>query len=395
MTTRGDRLSRDAATAFVRRLADAVNAHDADRLADTYAEDAVVVSPAFSTLVGREAIRASWERIFSTFPDWAIEVHDVLVDGERIAAYGVNSGIDRKGWFGLPPTGGLVRYRAVLFLTLAGGRIVREERLYEMTAVLEGLEKARLDRELRTAAEVQAALLPRGVRVGGHYEAVGGSTACRTIGGDFFELADLPSGDLGVALGDVAGKGPAAALLAAMLQGMLAVEARAGNEPAATLSRVNRALLDRRVGRFATLVYGVLAPDGGFAYSSAGHNPPLVVSPSGVRRLTAGGLLLGAFPDAAFEQEMVRLGAGDAVVLFSDGVTEARNAHDEEFGEERLVACVAAHAGDSAPDLAAAVLDGVREFSGDAPPADDVTVAVILYRPRDASSPVPPPPSVG
>src|SRR5262249_6959388 len=97
---------------------------------------------------------------------------------------------------------------------------------------------------------------------------------------------------------------------------------------------------------------------------------------------TAGGLLLGAFPDAAFEQETVRLDAGDAVVLFSDGVTEARNAQDEEFGEERLVSCAAAHAGSSAAAVAAAVLKGVRACSGDAPPADDVTVAVILYRPR-------------
>jgi sigma-B regulation protein RsbU (phosphoserine phosphatase) len=136
------------------------------------------------------------------------------------------------------------------------------------------------------------------------------------------------------------------------------------------------------VGRFATLVYGVLAPDGGFAYSSAGHNPPLLASRAGVRRLTAGGLLLGAFPDAAFEEETVRLEGGDAIVLFSDGVTEARSAQDDEFGEERLVSCVAAHAGDSAAGLAAAVLDQVREFSGDAPPADDVTVAVIRYRPR-------------
>src|SRR5262249_14942834 len=124
-----------------------------------------VVSPAFHTLVGRSAIRESWERIFTTFPDWTIEVHDVLVDGERIAAYGVNSGTDRKGWFGLPPTGGVVRYRAVLFLTLAGGRIVREERLYEMTAVREGLEKARVDRELRAAGWGPSALLPRRRRV--------------------------------------------------------------------------------------------------------------------------------------------------------------------------------------------------------------------------------------
>lgn len=289
-------MSREDGIALVRQLAEAVNAHDMSRLIDFYAEDAVVVSPAFKTVSGRAAIGAAWAVMFSTYPDWNIAVSDVLVDGNRVAAFGINTATDRNGWFGLPPTGAPISYRATLLLTLVGRRIVREERLYEMTAVLEHLEKARLDRELRTAAEVQTALLSRSAHVGRFYEAMGDSVACRTIGGDFFEFIELPSGDFGVALGDVSGKGPAAALLAAMLQGMITVEARAGQSPAATMSRVNRALVDRGLGsQFVTLVYGVLSSDGRFTYSNAGHNPPLLSSRAGIRRLTGRGPDLGGF----------------------------------------------------------------------------------------------------
>jgi predicted ester cyclase len=106
------RISKEDAIALVRRLQDAVNSHQTSQLLDFYDEDAVVVSPAFKTVRGRSAIAAAWDLMFSTFPDWKISVSDVLVDGERVAALGTNTATDRKGWFGLPPTGGPISYRA-------------------------------------------------------------------------------------------------------------------------------------------------------------------------------------------------------------------------------------------------------------------------------------------
>ncbi len=233
-------MSREEALALVRQLVDAAHRRDISRLMDAYAYEAVAVSPVFGEVRGRAAIAATWETLFSTLADIAIEVSDVLVDGDRIAVLSTIATTVRIGWFGRSASGGPISYRLVLLLTVAGGKIVHDERIYDSTGVLERLEKARLDKELRTAADVQRALLSRTAHLGRFCESVGDSVPCRAIGGDFFEYVELPSGDVGIAMGDVAGKGPAAALLAAMLQGMLAAAAPAGGGPAVTLSRINQ-----------------------------------------------------------------------------------------------------------------------------------------------------------
>jgi ketosteroid isomerase-like protein len=374
-------MTREEAAKLAAELQSAINSHVISAIMNCYAEGAVMVSPVFNTVQGRAAIASTWEAIFSTFPDWKVHVDDLLVDGDRLALLGSNMTIDRKGWFGLPPTGAPINYRAVILLTFAGAKIIRDERVYDLGAVLEHVEKARIDQELKAAAEVQGALLPRTARTGSYYEAVGDSVACRAIGGDFFEFLELPSGDCAVALGDVAGKGPAAALLASMLQGMLTSEARTSSSPSSTLYHLNRSLLDRGLGhQFASLVYGVLSPDGGFLYSNAGHNPPIALSGERVSRLTVGGPILGAFNDAAFEEEMVRLKPQDAVIMFSDGVTEARNKQDEEFGEDRLISSVHALHGLMPADITKSILASVREFCEGTQQSDDVTVAVTRFR---------------
>ena len=166
-----------------------------------------------------------------------------------------------------------------------------------------------------------------------------------------------------------------------MIQGMLAVEARALTKPAALMARLNSALLARGLGvQYATLVYGVLSADGRFVYSNAGHNPPVVISQGQARRLTRGGLVVGAFKEAIFEEETLQLRDQDMVVMFSDGVTEARNMQDEDFGEARLMASLAQAQNDPAPDVVQSVLREVRQFCGEAPPADDITLTVTRFR---------------
>src|ERR1017187_1846266 len=246
-------MSREEAIEFVRQLEEAVNTHDSGRLLGFYAEEAVTVSPVFTGIAGRAAIRKSWDAMFAVFPDWTVEVTDVLVDGDRVAFLGTAAATDQNGWFGQPATGERIEYRAVIVLTIAEGKIVRDERIYDLTSVLQRLEKTRLDKELRMAAEVQRALLSRTKDLPSYCEAVGDSLPCRAIGGDFFEFAHLPSGDFGIALGDVAGKGPASAIVAAMIQGMLAVEIQTESGPAAILARLNSALARRGLEpRFAT-----------------------------------------------------------------------------------------------------------------------------------------------
>jgi ketosteroid isomerase-like protein len=372
---------RDEALALVRRLLFAASKRDAAGVRQCYAADAIAVSPVFGEVRGRDEVAATWQTLFITFTDLAIEEVNYLVDGDRVAVLAKVVTTDRIGWFGLPPTGSPITYRLVLLFTLDQGQIVRDERIYDSSGIVERLEKARVDKELRIAAEVQRTLSSRTAHRRAICESVGDSVACRAIGGDFFEFLDLPSGDAGIVIGDVSGKGPAAALLAAMLQGMFAVEAPAGDGPAATLSRINCRLAARDLhARFATLVYAVLSPDGRLTYANAGHNAPVLVGRDGVRRLTTGGTILGAFADATFLEETLQLQAQDTLIMFTDGVTEARSADDEEFGEDRLMACLTMRSGSTPGDLMNQVFTAVGAFAHGVEQSDDITVTVTRFR---------------
>jgi predicted ester cyclase len=366
---------------LLRRYHKAHSARDLDALMPLYADNAVVVSPMFKTLHGREAIRQSFEAFFRLAPDYRVSPEEppFIYEDDRVAEVSTASATYSEALFGLSPTGHRIEYQIVRLLTFQNGQIVDEQRLYDLAGILERLEKVRVDDELRVASDIQRTLLARSEHVGPHFEAVGRSRPSRAIGGDFFEYGDWSSGAFGLALGDVSGKGPGAALLAAMLQGMFSMEVDAAHRPSATLSRMNRALVDRRIEpRFATVFYGVLSRDGGLGYTSAGHPPPLVVRRGGgIERLSTGGPMLGVFPAAEFPDYTCRLESGDSVVAFSDGVTEATRLDGAEFGEERLIAAAQANRALAPTALVDALFDAVRDFAGDVPPKDDITVAVV------------------
>lgn len=252
---------------------------------------------------------------------------------------------------------------------------IENARLYRET-----IEKARLEQEMKIAAKIQQALLPPGNWTGDYFEAEGATLPCRAIGGDFFEYMALPSGEAGFAVADVAGKGAPAALLTAVVQGILASQTSVPGGPAEVLTRTNRVLARRAIdSRFATLLYGVLAPDGRLTYSNAGHNPPFVLGRTGVRRLETGGTILGLFEKASFDEEIVQLEPGDLLVAFSDGLSEAMSATGEEFGDERILGCLNAHAALRPPELMERLLSHVREFCQGAVQSDDITLLIVRY----------------
>ena len=262
-------------------------------------------------------------------------------------------------------------------LAVEAASAIENARLYRSA-----LDKARIDEELRIASQIQQALLPAPRRQGAFFEAASCSIPCREIGGDFFDYLDFPDGCFGFAVGDIAGKGTPAALMTAVVQGIFSGQAAAIQDPAETMARVNRGLLSRGIdARFATAFYGVLGPDGRLAYCNAGHNPPFVFSPSGVRRLTTGGLILGLFDHATYEQDMVQLDAGDTVVAFSDGVSEALNTAGEEFGDDRIAETVTPLLAAPPQAVLDALLAAVKAFAGSARQNDDVTAMVLRYRP--------------
>jgi sigma-B regulation protein RsbU (phosphoserine phosphatase) len=252
---------------------------------------------------------------------------------------------------------------------------IENARLYRET-----MEKARMEQEMRIAAEIQQALLPKAGRVGAYFRAAASSLPCRSIGGDFYDYVDLSDGSFGFALGDVAGKGPPAALLSAMMQGIFAAQAAGSDPPSQTISRVNLALYRRGIeSRFVTLMYGALYPDGRLTYCNAGHNPPLIVGKSGFRRLECGGPIVGLFEGASYEEETVTLARGDWLIVFSDGVSEALSASGEEYGESRILTCVQEHADAEPQKLLEALFSNVREFARGAAQSDDITAMVLRY----------------
>jgi sigma-B regulation protein RsbU (phosphoserine phosphatase) len=253
---------------------------------------------------------------------------------------------------------------------------IENARLYRET-----MEKARMEQEMRIAAEIQQALLPKAGHSGTYFTAAAASLPCRSIGGDFFDYVDLPDGSLGFALGDVAGKGPPAALLSAMMQGIFAAQAASNDPPSQTIKRVNLALYRRGIeSRFVTLMYGVLSADGHLLYCNAGHNPPLVIGPSGFRRLERGGPIVGLFETAVYEEETIELLPNDWLIIFSDGVSEALSSTGEEFGESRIVSCVQANIGLEPQGLLEALFSNVREFARGAAQSDDITAMVLKFR---------------
>jgi sigma-B regulation protein RsbU (phosphoserine phosphatase) len=255
---------------------------------------------------------------------------------------------------------------------------IENARLYRET-----MEKAKMEQEMRIAAEIQQALLPKTGHSGTFFKTAASSLPCRSIGGDFYDYVDLPGGAFGFALGDVAGKGPPAALLSAMMQGIFAAQAAAADTPCQTIARVNLALYKRGIeSRFVTLMYGTLEPDGRLTYCNAGHNPPLVIGSGGVRRLEVGGPIVGLFEGAQFQEETVILAPGDWLIVFSDGVSEAMSAAGDEYGEERIIGVAEKNRSAAPADFLNAIFADVRAFTKGAPQSDDITALVLRYGDR-------------
>jgi serine phosphatase RsbU (regulator of sigma subunit) len=252
---------------------------------------------------------------------------------------------------------------------------IENARLYR-----EKLEKARMDQEMRIAAEIQQALLPNPTVSAGFVEAAAASIPCRSIGGDFFDYQEKTGETFGFTLGDVAGKGPPAALMSALMQGMFATQVQFTDGPAAAVTTMNKALCRRGLeSRFVTLMFGVMRADGDLTYTNAGHNPPFIIGPGGVRRLESGGPVVGLLEFAPYDQESVQLVPGDTIIVFSDGVSEALSTSGEEFGDDRLQAIAEASLSATTADLVDLVVSEVRAFTKGAPQSDDITVMVIRY----------------
>ena len=261
---------------------------------------------------------------------------------------------------------------------LDNARLVQRER-----------ERQRLEQELSIAREIQQALVPQGLQDYPHLAVTGIHRPCHEVGGDYFDVFPLPDGRTAILIADVAGKGLGAALLTTMLQGALS-GMTLGVDPVTVFNHLNRFLCERAaVGRYATMFFGMLGPEGTLDYVRASHPSPLLLRQGRVSELYSGGSFpVGLIEMATFKAARIQLEPEDTLLLYSDGVTEAMDTGQNLFGAERLKQALGEQLDMALGALQAGILSAVERFAEGASQSDDITLLVVRYRrPADAGIP--------
>ncbi len=252
---------------------------------------------------------------------------------------------------------------------------IQNDRLQKEMVVRE-----RLETEVHLARQIQQTFIPENLPQHPEWEMAARWKTARQVGGDFYDVIELPNHKLGLFIADVADKGMPAALFMALTRTLVRAAAIETPSPAEALRRVNDLLLpDTRQGMFVTAVYAVLDQNTGeLTYANAGHNPPLWIHADGqVEKLTRTGIALGVTDNREMFERTIRLSAGDCVLFYTDGLTEAFSADHVLFGEARLLDAIRAAESSSANSLLDAVESSVNDFIGSAPLSDDLTMLVV------------------
>jgi sigma-B regulation protein RsbU (phosphoserine phosphatase) len=246
-------------------------------------------------------------------------------------------------------------------------------------------QRERLNREIEIAREVQQRLFPQHTQMIAGIDYCGACRPALLVGGDYYDFLNLSNADLGIAIGDVSGKGIAAALLMASLQASLRGQAMTNQGDLARLMmNINQLIYDATPeNRYATFFYGQYNRDRHILrYVNAGHNPPIILRRTSdgathVIRLETGGMVVGLLPNTPYQEGSLLLEPGDLFVGFTDGISEAMNAAEEEWGEERLIPAIAANRDCRADDLIPTLLTEADKFVAGAPQHDDMTLIVM------------------
>ena len=261
--------------------------------------------------------------------------------------------------------------------TLASVAAIRVENARLME---EQIERERLEQELQLASEIQQRFQPTQAPNVPGYELQGISFPCYEIGGDYYDFIKRANGRMVVTLGDVSGKGTAAALLMSSLHAAVHAQSASHDSLTETIAAVNNYLAENTpTNRFVTLFYAELDPKtGNLSFINAGHNPPLIVHAAGtMENLASGGLPLGIKLDAEYKEGRTQLQANDVLVIYSDGVSEAQNPEGEEFGTERLYDVVSRNMDASAAGIRDRIEAALTKWSQGTPAADDITLVIV------------------
>lgn len=266
-------------------------------------------------------------------------------------------------------------------LAVEGATVIDNARMFRLAR-----EQERMQHEFFLARNIQQSLLPRQLPKSDYFQLFCVTMPTEAVGGDYYDLVQLPDNRYGFVVADVSGKGLPAAMLAASLQGAFGAMAAGNPELAELFQLVNDFLCERTpTEMFATIFYGVLNPQGRLDFVSAGHVPPLIVRANGgVDRLASANFPVGFFAHCAFGADTAQLECGDLLVICSDGVTEACDPNGDLFGEARLRNSLEGCGGQLAEDVSRRVVAAVHEHVRTAPQSDDITLIVIRFGPAES-----------
>jgi sigma-B regulation protein RsbU (phosphoserine phosphatase) len=243
----------------------------------------------------------------------------------------------------------------------------------------EALAKAKYEEELRTAYVIQSRLLPAMLPTIDGYHFAGVNRPCKTVSGDYYDVVVRPDGRIYFVVADVSGKGITAALVMSSVATAFNIFTRSDPTPADLVREINATLAPKTSpAKFVTLFAGVLDPAHGVVdFTNAGHVPPLAIGPDGVQVLNTTDIVVGLFPAATYRNQSVALGPGDSLVLFTDGVTEAENAAEEQLGLDPVAELLRGMHGAGAARILETIDERVRAHTGDVPAGDDVTMLAL------------------
>ena len=265
--------------------------------------------------------------------------------------------------------------RLLAIIAAQSAQVVENARLYESEATL-----LRMKEEIRLAARIQTDLLPSSAPLIEGYDVAGTSVPAQVVGGDYFDFIPTDDNRMAVCLGDVSGKGLPASLLMANVQATLRGQTLLNVSPKVCIQRANKLLyLSTSPEKFVTLFYAILDPKlHRLSFSNAGHDNPFLLAADGrVQRLRTGGVVLSILEDFPYEEETVSLDPGDTLVVYSDGITEATNPSEVQFGEERLAKVIQDHQQESASGLVECIIKEANAFAAGKAQADDMTLLVV------------------
>ena len=330
---------------------------------------------------GPEDVKRFVGEFRTAFPDLRISVDDQIAEGDKVVTRVTLRGTHQKMFRGTAPTGKEVEINGItIFRFSSEGKVVESWDSYDQFRVM----RQSIEQELRLARSIQQASLPKEVPQLGGWEISPYYQPAREVGGDFYDFHLLSESRLGLVVGDATGKGVPAALVMSTTCGMLQLAAQASGSfsPREVLERVNEALVARiPTNMFVTCFYAILDPkSGSLSYANAGHDLPYLHRRIGAaEELRARGMPLGLMPRMEYEEKQTILQAGEAALLYSDGLVEAHDPRGEMFGFPRLRALVAQH-GAEQRSLGDFPLEELYSFVGEGREQEDDITLLTLRR---------------